>query len=90
MDRLPLIVVVALMMAAQFWPYIKGTLTKLRPAATATIIRANGPAITRDAAVAGLMLAVDFAHQEGRHDLCDGLGALLPGLIAHSKEPAKV
>lgn len=79
-----LIVLVAFAMAiAQFWPAISGLFSKAKRAATtpvATVI--GGDPISRDAAVAGLLQAIDYAQSKGLAGTATTLGQCLPGLVS--------
>lgn len=67
---------------ATFWPSLSGLASKLKGLVKPALpVIGGGDLISRDAAVAGLLTARDYAHGAGRHDTCHALEACLPGLV---------
>lgn len=77
--------------AAYFgWGYIKPLLPTSLPA---FLKPQEGGDSSRTAAINGVLAARDYAHAQGKHDVCHALEQSLPGIVCDHpedhKEPAK-
>jgi hypothetical protein len=79
------------MCLATFWPGIWRTVQKLFAAAKSNVVplptlATEGGDPSRTAAINGVLAARDYAHAQGKHDVCHALEQALPGLVCDHPE----